>query len=76
MLLQQTPIIVEVVKQPAITPDISVNVVIGMFQMAGAFLLVAALGSLVAGAIFIAIRRMRDASPDATTDTGHVRLRI
>lgn len=74
-MLQQAPIIVEVVKQPTITPDISVNVVVGMFQMAGAFLLVAAIGSIVAAAIFVGIRRMRDAS-DGSTDTSHVRLRI
>jgi hypothetical protein len=75
-MLQQAPIIVEVAKQPTITPDISVSVVVGMFQMAGAFLLVAAIGSLIAGGIAIVIRRRRDASSDGTPDTGHVRLRI
>jgi hypothetical protein len=75
MFIQQEPIIVEVLKQPEAARDISVDVVLGMFVMAGVFLLVAALGGLLAGAVFIAIRRFRDASA-APTDTEHVRLRI
>ena len=75
MFLQQEPIIVEVLKQPQAARDISVDVVLGMFALAGAFLLVAALGGLVAGAIFIGIRRARNASA-LPTDTDHVRLRI
>ena len=73
--IQQEPIIVEVLKQPVAAPDISVQVVLGMFALAGVFLLVAALGGLVAGAIFIGIRRSRNASA-TTADTDHVRLRI
>lgn len=72
---QQEPIVVEVFRQPTITPDISINVVLGMFEMAGVFLLVAAAGSVLAGLVMVGIRRLREASqPD--TDTGHVRLRI
>lgn len=76
MFLEQPPIVVEVLKQPEAAHDISIDVVIGMFAMAGVVLLVAALGGLVAGAIFIAIRRFRDASGPPTSDTSHVRLRI
>jgi hypothetical protein len=75
MLIQQEPIVIEVLKQPAATPDISVEVVLGMFELTGVALLVAALGGLVAGAIFIGIRRFRDSSTPPT-DTEHVRLRI
>ena len=75
MFIQQEPILVEVLKQPAAAPDIGVEVVLGMFELAGVALLLAALGGIVAGAIFIGIRRMRDASAPPT-DTGHVRLRI
>jgi hypothetical protein len=74
-MFQPDPIVIEVARQPTITPDISVNVVIGMFQMAGAFLLVAAIGSLLAGAVMVGIRRLRDGA-NPSTDTGHVRLRI
>jgi len=75
MFIQQEPIIVEVLKQPEAARDIGVDVVIGMFAMAGVVMLVAALGGLVAGAIFIGIRRYRDSSAPPT-DTEHVRLRI
>ena len=75
MFIQQEPIIVEVLKQPDAARDISIDVVLGMFAMAGVFLLVAALGGLVAGAIFIGIRRFRDSSAPPT-DTEHLRLRI
>jgi len=75
MFIQQEPILVEVLKQPAAAPDIGVEVVLGMFELAGVALLLAALGGIVAGAIFIGIRRVRDASTPPT-DTEHVRLRI
>ena len=76
VLLQQAPFVVEVLKQPEPARDISVDVVLGMFAMAGVVLLAAAIGGLIAGAIFVGIRRLRDASAPPTTDTGHVRLRI
>ena len=75
MFIQQEPIIVEVLKQPQAARDIGVDVVLGMFAMAGVVMLVAALGGLVAGAIFIGIRHFRDSSAPPT-DTDHVRLRI
>jgi hypothetical protein len=71
----QQPIVVDVVKQPPPSPDISIDVVLGMFTMAGVLLLAAAVGGLLVGAIFIGIRRMRDAST-ASGETEHVRLRI
>ena len=74
-MLQQEPIIVDVLKQPTITPDISVNVVLGMFQVAGVFLLAAGIGSLLAGAVLVWIRRRRDASA-TSADSSHVRLGI
>ena len=75
MFIQQEPIIVEVLKQPEAARDISVDVVLGMFALVGVFLLVAALGGLVAGAIFVGIRRFRDSSAPSN-DTGHLSLRI
>jgi len=75
MFIQQEPIIVEVLKQPEAARDISIDVVLGMFAMAGAMLLVAALGGLLVGAIFIGIRRLRDASAPPA-DTNHLKLRI
>jgi hypothetical protein len=75
MLLQQEPIVVEVFKQPEAARDISLDVVIGMFTMAGLVLLFAALGGLVVGGIFIAIRRARDRRT-SSPDSEHVRLRL
>ena len=74
-LFQQEPIVVDVIKQPPPAKDISIDVILGMFQMAGVVLLAAAVGGLIVGLIFIAIRRLRDASTPAS-DSDHVRLRI
>jgi hypothetical protein len=76
MLLQQAPIIVEVLKQPEPARDISIDYIITMFATVGVVLLVAAVGGLIAGAIFIGFRRLRDASAPSTNETEHVRLRI
>jgi hypothetical protein len=75
MFLQQAPIVVEVLKQPEPAPDISIDYILTMFATAGVILLAAAIGGLIAGAIFIAFRRLRDASTPPT-ETTHVRLRI
>ena len=75
MSIQQQPIVVEVLRQPEVAHDISVDLMLGMVAMTGVVLLCAALGGLVVGAIFIGIRRRRDASSQRT-DTEHVRLRI
>jgi hypothetical protein len=73
-LLQQNPIIVDVGKPPEATPDISLDFVVGMFAMAGMFLLAALVGSLiVAGVILFMKRRQQRLSPD---DAGHTTLRI
>ncbi len=75
MFIQQEPIVVELLKQPEVARDISVDVVIGMFSMAGVALLFAALGGLVVGAIFVGIRHFRNANA-RPIDTETLRLRI
>ena len=72
---QQEPIVVDVIKQPPPAKDISIDVIVGMFQMAGVVLLAAAVGGLIVGLIFIGIRRFRDAS-SPPSDSEHVKLRI
>ena len=47
---QQEPIVVDVIKQPPPAKDISIDVILGMFQMAGVVLLAAAVGGLIVGA--------------------------
>ena len=75
MVFQPDPIVVDVIKQPPPARDISIDVVLGMFQMAGVVLLAAAIGGLIVGLIFIAIRRFRDASPPSS-DSEHTKLHI
>lgn len=73
----QDPIVVEVVKQPPVAHDISIDTIITMFASAGVFLLIAAVGGLLVGAVFVAIRRMQERSaPDTNPDSSHVKLRI
>lgn len=74
MLTQQEPIVVEVINQPDVARDISVDVVLGMFSMAGVALLLAGLGGLVVGAIFVGIRRFRESSAPPA-DANDLRLR-
>ncbi|MDA1183238.1 MAG: hypothetical protein O2930_01170 [Acidobacteria bacterium] len=65
----QGPIVVEFYTQPAITPDIGVEVVLSMFALAGVMLLFAAVGGVVVGAVVVGFRRFRESSaplpPDA-----------
>ena len=74
-LLHQNPIVVDLGKQPSPTHDISIDVVLGMFMMAGLFLLAAALGSLLVAGAIVLYKRWRDTG---TSDTGtsHTQLRI
>ena len=60
--LVQNPIIVDVGKQPDPTDDISLNVVVGMFAMAGVLLAVAAVGCLIVAGVVVLIKRRQAAS--------------
>ena len=76
MVLQENPIVVDVVKQPPAAHDISIDYILTMFASAGVFLLVAALGGIVVGLIFVGIRRMQEKSAPPEPDSSHVKLRI
>ena len=77
MFLQDQPVVVDVIKQPPAAHDISIDYILTMFASAGVFLLIAAVGGLIVGAIFVAIRRMQDKSAPATNpDSSHLKLRI
>jgi hypothetical protein len=74
--LQQPPIVVDVVKQPPVTDEITMaDVVVGAFGLTGVIMLSALLAGAIAGGIFIWIKRTRDAraSPDSS---GASRLRL
>jgi hypothetical protein len=76
--LQEKPFVVEIIRQPEVTRDVSVDAVLGMFALAGIAMLVAAVGGLVVGGIFVWLRRIQDASASSTDApaTSHVKLQI
>jgi hypothetical protein len=73
-LLQDQPIIVDVGQPPEPTPDISIDFVVGMFAMAGVFLLMALVGSLIVAGVILFMKRRRQRL--AADDSGHTTLRI
>jgi hypothetical protein len=75
-LLQQSPIVVEVIQQPEAAPDISLQYALGMFMMAGAVIAFAAAGGLIVGALFVLYRRYRESHTDPTNPADELRLRI
>jgi hypothetical protein len=75
-LLQQ-PVIVDLADQPKPSQDISIDVILGMFAMAGALLLIAAIGSGIVAAGMLLYKRWRDASaPASQSPHSHTSLRI
>ncbi len=77
LVAQDKPIVVDVIERPKPAQDISISVVLGMFAIAGLFLLAAALGSAVVAASILLYKRWRDRSaPDAGSEPTHTRLRI
>ena len=76
-LLAQKPIVVDLAARSPDSHDISIDVVLGMFAMAGVFLLVALVGSLIVAGGMILYKRRRDASaPPQETQYTHIRLGI
>jgi hypothetical protein len=76
MLIQQDPILVEVLDQPEAARDISLDVVLGMFTMAGVLLLCALVGGLIVGGVIITVRRARDKKGELPAESSHVRLEL
>ena len=77
VLLAQKPIVVDLAKQSSQSHDISIDVVLGMFAMAGLFLLVAFLGCAIVGAGMFLYKRWRDASaPPSSEQHTHIKLQI
>jgi len=76
-LLAQKPIVVDLSTKSEQSHDISIEVVLAMFAVAGIFLLIALIGSAIVAAAMIVYKRWRDASaPPAETQHTHIRLRI
>ena len=75
-MLLQNPIVVEVTRQPPVTPEISYGSVLGSAAlMAVAILAAAAVVGAAVGAVIIYLKKRREASTDSTAPS-HVRLRI
>jgi hypothetical protein len=76
-LLTQKPIVVDLANPAPASHDISIDVVLGMFAMAGVFLLVALVGSSIVAGAMILYKRWRDSStPPPTEQHTHIRLQI
>ena len=74
--LQQSPIVVEVLKQPPVAREITMgDVVLGAMGMVGIIMAIAAATGILVGAVVIFIKRRRDAVA-GPTDPGHAKLRI
>ena len=76
LLLTQKPIVVDLARQPPPSNDISIQVVLAMFAVAGIFLLVAAVGCVLVAGGMILYKRRRDASAPADAQHTHIRLQI
>jgi hypothetical protein len=75
-MLQSQPIVVDVVKQPPITPEITMaDVVVSAVGLTGVIMILALLAGLTVGAVFIWFKRRQDAAAPPT-DPGHARLRM
>jgi hypothetical protein len=61
MFLQDKPIVVDVIKQPPITQEITMaDVVVGAVGLTGVIMICALLAGLIAGGIFIWMRKVRE----------------
>jgi hypothetical protein len=76
VLLLQEPIVVDLARQPQPSNDISIQVVLAMFAVAGIFLLVAAVGSAIVAGAMILYKRRRDAAAPPDGQHTHIRLEI
>ena len=77
LLAQQKPIVVDLSTKSEQSHDISIEVVLSMFAVAGIFLLVAFIGCVIVAGAMILYKRWRDASaPPAEPQHTHIRLRI
>lgn len=81
MLLQQAPaqapIVVDVIRQPEVTPAISYGgVLLSAVTMVGLILLAAVAVGMLVGGVFIFFRKRSDARSQTPPEPTHVRLQI
>ena len=72
----QEPIVIDVVRQPPVTPAITyADVILGAVGIAGVIMILAALAGLLVGGLIIYFKKRAEAN-SAPHETGHARLRI
>ncbi len=70
------PIIVQTVRQPPITREITMgDVVLGAVGFVGVVMIAAAIAGLLIGVVVVMVKRSRDRAA-GPTDPGHSRLRV
>ena len=75
LLQSPGPIIVETVRQPPVTQEITMgDVVLGSASLVGWVMVAAAAAGLLVGIVVVLIKRSRDRAA-GPTDPGHARLR-
>jgi hypothetical protein len=72
--LQQNPIVVDLGTQPPPARDISIDTVLGIFALTGAFLAAAVVGSVLVAGGMLLYKRRRDASNPDTMGPTHTQL--
>jgi len=75
LLQQAPPIIVQTVRQPPVTREITMgNVVLGAVGVVGVVMIAAAIAGLLVGIVVVMIKRSHDRAA-GPTDPGHAKLR-
>ena len=74
--LQQNPIVVDLGTQPPPARDISIDTVLGIFALAGAFLAAATIGAVLVAGGMLLYKRRRDASSAVGINPSHTRLQL
>jgi hypothetical protein len=69
MFQPSSPIVVDITGQPEAARDISIDTVLGIFALAGVFLVAALVVALLGGGTFLIYRRMHGAALDGS-DSG------
>lgn len=74
-MIQDNPIVVEVIRQPPVTPEISYGgVLLSALGVVGVILATAALVGVIAGYVIITVKRRREGDEPQTSS--HIRLRL
>lgn len=76
LLAQQQPIVVDLATPSEASHDISIEVVLSIFAVAGLFLLVAFIGCAIVAVATILYKRWRDGSTPSGAAHSHTRLEI